>query len=99
MAEHHPRRTCEGTGRRRSAITARTPRIKIGRSKSSLMEAFTRMIKQVGTAALGALALLLVTAPALAATPTETLKAYGDVVLKILDDPAIKARDRKQGRR
>jgi len=63
------------------------------------MEALTRMIKQVGTAALGALALLLVTAPASAATPTETLKAYGDVVLKILDDPALKAPERKQDRR
>ena len=37
--------------------------------------------------------------PAAAATPTETLKNYGEVVLKILDDPALKAPERKQDRR
>ena len=37
--------------------------------------------------------------PAAAATPTETLKSYGDVVLKILDDPALKAPEKKQDRR
>lgn len=36
-------------------------------------------------------------APASAATPTETLKAYSENVLKILDDPALK--ERKQDRR
>ena len=57
------------------------------------------MMRQVATAATVALALLLATAPASAATPTETLKAYGDVVLKILEDPALKSPDRKQDRR
>jgi phospholipid transport system substrate-binding protein len=42
---------------------------------------------------------LALAGPAVAATPTETLKAYGDVVLKILDDPNLKAPDRKQERR
>jgi phospholipid transport system substrate-binding protein len=37
--------------------------------------------------------------PAAAATPTETLKNYGDVVLKILDDPALKSSEKKQDRR
>jgi phospholipid transport system substrate-binding protein len=63
------------------------------------MEGCTRMMRQVATAATVALALLLATAPASAATPTETLKAYGDVVLKILEDPALKSPDRKQDRR
>jgi phospholipid transport system substrate-binding protein len=63
------------------------------------MEAFTRMIKQAGTLATVMLALLLAAVPASAATPTETLKAYGDVVLKILEDPALKAPERKQDRR
>jgi phospholipid transport system substrate-binding protein len=63
------------------------------------MEAFTRMIKQAGTLAIVMLALLLAAAPASAATPTETLKAYGDVVLKILEDPALKSPERKQDRR
>src|SRR5437016_237811 len=49
---------------------------------------------------LGLMALtLLVVTPAAAVTPTETLKAYGDVVLKILEDPALKSADRKQDRR
>lgn len=38
-------------------------------------------------------------APASAATPTETLKGYSDVVLKILEDPALKTPDRKHERR
>jgi phospholipid transport system substrate-binding protein len=63
------------------------------------VEAFTRMIKQTGTVAIVMLALLLAAAPAWAATPTETLKAYGDVVLKILEDPALKSPERKQERR
>src|SRR5438552_838434 len=37
--------------------------------------------------------------PARAITPTETLKNYGDVVLKILEDPALKAPERKNDRR
>ena len=37
--------------------------------------------------------------PAAAATPTETLKGYGDVVLKILEDPALKAPEKKNDRR
>jgi phospholipid transport system substrate-binding protein len=36
---------------------------------------------------------------AAAATPTETLKNYSDVVLKILDDPALKSPERKHDRR
>jgi phospholipid transport system substrate-binding protein len=63
------------------------------------MEAVTRMIKQIGTLAIVMLALLLAAAPASAATPTETLKAYGEVVLKILEDPALKSPERKQDRR
>jgi phospholipid transport system substrate-binding protein len=63
------------------------------------MEALTRMIKQAGTLAIVMLALLLAAAPASAATPTETLKAYGEVVLKILEDPALKSPERKQDRR
>jgi len=46
----------------------------------------------------GVLALVLAIAmPAAAATPTETLKAYSDHVVKILDDPGLK--ERKQDRR
>ena len=37
--------------------------------------------------------------PAVAATPTETLKAYSDVVLKILEDPALRSPERKNERR
>ena len=47
-------------------------------------------------AAVSALVLALAM-PAAAATPTETLKAYSDHVVKILDDPALK--DRKGDRR
>jgi len=50
-------------------------------------------------AAMALLALALGASPASAATPTETLKAYGDVVLKILEDPALKAPERKHERR
>ena len=51
-------------------------------------------------AAIGIMALVLCTAtPASAATPTETLKAYSDVVLKILEDPALRGPERKQERR
>ena len=42
---------------------------------------------------------LMLAAPASAATPTETLKGYGDVVLKILEDPSLRAPERKQERR
>ena len=38
-------------------------------------------------------------APVSAASPTETLQSYGDVVLKILEDPALKAPERKSERR
>jgi phospholipid transport system substrate-binding protein len=37
--------------------------------------------------------------PAQALTPTETLKNYSDVVLKILEDPALKAPERRNERR
>jgi phospholipid transport system substrate-binding protein len=43
--------------------------------------------------------MLSVAAPAAAATPTETLKAYGDIVLKILEDQKLRAPERKQERR
>lgn len=56
------------------------------------------MARWSGMITLVALA-LLVAAPASAATPTETLKSYGDVVLKILDDPALKSPERKNERR
>lgn len=56
------------------------------------------MVRLAGAFAIVALA-LGAAAPASAATPTETLKAYGDVVLKILDDPALKSTDRKHERR
>jgi len=55
----------------------------------------TRVLAIVGFA----LAALLGAAPASAATPTETLKSYGDVVLKILEDPALRAPERKHERR
>ena len=42
---------------------------------------------------------LSVATPAAAATPTETLKAYGDVVLKILEDQSLRSPERKQERR
>jgi phospholipid transport system substrate-binding protein len=58
------------------------------------------MARLVGALAIIALALGLAPAqPASAATPTETLKAYSDVVLKILEDPALKAPERKSERR
>ena len=58
------------------------------------------MVTWVGAMlAFAALTSLVVPATASAATPTETLKAYGDVVLKILEDPALKAPERKQDRR
>jgi phospholipid transport system substrate-binding protein len=37
--------------------------------------------------------------PVAAGTPTETLKNYGDVVMKILEDPALRAPERKNERR
>ena len=56
------------------------------------------MTRLVGLLAIMALALGLVQ-PAVAATPTETLKAYSDVVLKILEDPALRSPERKNERR
>lgn len=56
------------------------------------------MARLVGVSVFIAFALGLV-APASAATPTETLKAYSDVVLKILEDSALKSPDRKSERR
>ena len=56
------------------------------------------MIRLVGVLAIMALALGLAQ-PAVAATPTETLKAYSDVVLKILEDPALRSPQRKNERR
>jgi phospholipid transport system substrate-binding protein len=56
------------------------------------------MTRLVGVVAIMALALGLAQ-PAVAATPTETLKAYSDVVLKILEDPSLRSPDRKSERR
>ena len=56
------------------------------------------MVRWLGMLAIVALA-LGTAAPASAATPTETLKGYSDVVLKILEDPALKTPDRKHERR
>lgn len=56
------------------------------------------MARLVGVLAIVALALGLAQ-PAWAASPTETLKAYSDVVLKILEDPALKNPERKGDRR
>jgi phospholipid transport system substrate-binding protein len=56
------------------------------------------MARLVGVLAMIALALGTVQA-ATAATPTETLKNYSDVVLRILEDPALKAAERKNERR
>ena len=56
------------------------------------------MTRVFGVLAIVTLALGLAQ-PAAAATPTETLKNYGDVVLKILEDPALKAADKKNERR
>ena len=56
------------------------------------------MARLLGAMAIVALTLGIV-APASAASPTETLKAYGDVVLKILENPALKSPDRKSERR
>ena len=56
------------------------------------------MARLFGVVGLVALALGLVQ-PVAAATPTETLKAYSDVVLKILEDPALKSPERKSERR
>ena len=56
------------------------------------------MTRLVGVLAIMALALGLAQ-PAVAATPTETLKAYSDVVLKILEDPALRSPERKNERR
>jgi phospholipid transport system substrate-binding protein len=61
-------------------------------------EVSLRMVRLAGVLAIGAL-VLGATAPVSAATPTETLKSYGDVVLKILEDPALKSPDRKHERR
>jgi phospholipid transport system substrate-binding protein len=56
------------------------------------------MARVLGVLAVIALA-LGIAQPAQAATPTETLKNYGDVVLKILEDPALKDPARKGERR
>ena len=56
------------------------------------------MTRLVGVLAIMALALGLAQ-PAVAATPTETLKAYSDVVLKILEDPSLRGPERKNERR
>jgi phospholipid transport system substrate-binding protein len=56
------------------------------------------MARLVGVLAVIAL-VLGVAGAASAATPTETLKNYSDVVLKILQDPALKPPERKHDRR
>jgi phospholipid transport system substrate-binding protein len=55
---------------------------------------------RVTLAAVLALALVVVAvAPALAGAPTDQLKTYTEQVLKILEDPALKAEDKKEQRR
>ena len=56
------------------------------------------MLRRLAMTAIAILALGVVS-PAAAATPTETLKAYGDVVLKILEDQSLRSPERKQERR
>lgn len=56
------------------------------------------MVRLVGVLAFIALALGSA-GQAWAASPTETMKNYGDVVLKILEDPALKSSERKNDRR
>jgi phospholipid transport system substrate-binding protein len=56
------------------------------------------MVTWLGVVAIGVFA-VMATSPASAATPTETLKNYGNVVLKILDDPGLRAPERKHERR
>lgn len=56
------------------------------------------MVRWLGAAVIGVFAVMAVL-PASAATPTETLKNYGDIVLKILDDPTLRAPERKHERR
>src|SRR5437763_2204372 len=56
------------------------------------------MVRRLSVLAIAILGVMTAT-PASAVTPTETLKAYGDVVLKILEDPALKAPDRRNERR
>jgi phospholipid transport system substrate-binding protein len=58
------------------------------------------MRRSLATMGISVMALALALAgPASAATPTETLKSYGDVVLKILEDQSLRAPERKQERR
>jgi len=56
------------------------------------------MARLFGVLAIIALA-VGVAEPASAGAPTDTLKSYGDVVLKILEDPALKSPERKNDRR
>ena len=57
------------------------------------------MVKVFAGLASVAVALMVTVVPASAATPTETLKSYGDTVLKILEDQGLKAPERKHERR
>jgi phospholipid transport system substrate-binding protein len=52
----------------------------------------------VGIFCISALLLALVS-PALAGAPTDTLREYTEAVQKVLDDPALKAEDRRHERR
>ena len=55
------------------------------------------MSRLIGALVMTLAVALAMASPAAAATPPDTLKAYSDHVVKILDDPALKAR--KQDRR
>ena len=57
------------------------------------------MRRWLATAVIVLTGLAVTGAPALAATPTETLKGYGDVVLKILEDQNLRTPERRQDRR
>jgi phospholipid transport system substrate-binding protein len=68
-----------------------------GTGESNTQEARNSMPRLIGPLVVMLALALAFAGPAAAATPTETLKAYSDHVVKILDDPALK--DRKGDRR
>ena len=56
-------------------------------------------MKALRVIVLAALALVYSAVPVVAGAPTEQLKAYSESVLKILEDPALKAEDKRHERR